>query len=91
MRYPFVLNDEYDRSVVQRELERRGIATFMVWSGNILRQPGFANIAHRAPAAGFPNADRIMDHALSLPAHHALSRRPISERSDSRSGSRPVS
>jgi CDP-6-deoxy-D-xylo-4-hexulose-3-dehydrase len=73
MRYPFVLNDEYDRSEVQRELEQRGIATFMVWSGNILRQPGFAGIEHRAPAAGVPNADRIMDHALSLPAHHALS------------------
>jgi CDP-6-deoxy-D-xylo-4-hexulose-3-dehydrase len=73
MRYPFVLNDEYDRSQVQRSLEERGVATFMVWSGNILRQPGFADVAHRAPDGGFPNADRIMDHALSLPAHHALS------------------
>ena len=27
----------------------RGIPTRMVWTGNILRQPGFAGIAHRAP------------------------------------------
>ena len=44
----------------------------MVWTGNVLRQPGFAAIEHRAPADGFPNADRVMDRALSLPCHHAL-------------------
>jgi hypothetical protein len=31
----------------------------------------FAAIGHRAPAGGFPNADRVMDRALSLPCHHA--------------------
>ncbi len=30
-------------------------------------------IEHRAPAGGFSNADRVMDGALSLPCHHALS------------------
>lgn len=73
MRYPFVLRDGLDRTAIQRELESRGIATLMVWTGNIVRQPGFARIEHRAPADGFPNADRVMDRALSLPCHHALS------------------
>ena len=72
MRYPFVLRDGIDRTAIQRELESRGIATLMVWTGNVLRQPGFAGIEHRAPADGFPNADRVMDRALSLPCHHAL-------------------
>src|SRR2546421_1431827 len=31
MRYPFVLRDGYDRTEVQRALEAKGIATFMVW------------------------------------------------------------
>ncbi len=44
----------------------------MVWTGNILRQPGFAHIEQRAPVSGLPNADRVMDRALSLPAHHGL-------------------
>ena len=44
----------------------------MMWTGNILRQPGFANIAHRQPAGGLPGADRVMNHALSLPLHHGL-------------------
>jgi dTDP-4-amino-4,6-dideoxygalactose transaminase len=38
-----------------------------------LAEPGFARIEHRAPDSGFPGADRVTDHALSLPAHHALS------------------
>ena len=44
----------------------------MVWTGNILRQPGFSEIEHRAPVDGFPNADRITEHALSLPNHNGL-------------------
>jgi CDP-6-deoxy-D-xylo-4-hexulose-3-dehydrase len=73
MRYPFVLREGFDRTAIQRELESRGIATLMVWTGNILRQPGFAGIDHRSPDGGFPNADGVMDRALSLPCHHALS------------------
>jgi CDP-6-deoxy-D-xylo-4-hexulose-3-dehydrase len=72
MRYPFLLDDGVDRTAVQAALGDRNVATRMVWTGNILRQPGFAEIPHRAPADGFPNADRVMDHALSLPTHHGL-------------------
>ena len=72
MRYPFILRDGLDRTEIQRSLERRGIATLMVWTGNVLRQPGFAGIERKEPAAGFPNADRVTERALSLPTHHAL-------------------
>ena len=47
--------------------------TRVVWSGNITRQPGFAGIARREPADGFPNADRVMASALMLPTHQAMS------------------
>ncbi len=72
MRYPFLLADDVDRTDLQAALADRNVATRMVWTGNILRQPGFAEIPHRAPTDGFPNADRVMDHALSLPTHHGL-------------------
>ena len=72
MRYPFVLADEIDRTQTQEFFLERNIPTRMVWTGNILRQPGFAHIEHRAPERGLPNADRVMDHALSLPVHHGL-------------------
>ena len=48
MRYPFLLDEAIDRTEVQQRLGERKIATRMVWTGNILRQPGFAGIAPRA-------------------------------------------
>ncbi len=73
MRYPFVLHEGIDRMELQRRLTDRGIATFMVWSGNVVRHPAFANIERREPADGFPNANVVTERSLSLPAHHALS------------------
>ena len=72
MRYPFLLADGVDRTEAQEFFLARDIPTRMVWTGNILRQPGFAGIARRIPEAGLPNADRVMDRALSLPTHHGL-------------------
>jgi CDP-6-deoxy-D-xylo-4-hexulose-3-dehydrase len=74
MRYSFELRDDelLDRTAVQQFLAERGVATRMVWTGNITRQPGFAGIEHRQPADGLPGTDRVMDRALSLPIHHGL-------------------
>jgi CDP-4-dehydro-6-deoxyglucose reductase, E1 len=73
MRFPFLLGDGIDRNHMQEFLLERGIPSRMVWTGNILRQPGFAGIAHRAPEGGLPEADRVMDRGLTLPSHHGLS------------------
>jgi CDP-6-deoxy-D-xylo-4-hexulose-3-dehydrase len=72
MRYPFLLRDGIDRTPVQEFLAERNVATRMVWTGNILRQPGFAQIAHREPEGGLPATDLVMDRALTLPIHHGL-------------------
>ena len=72
MRYPFVLAEGIDRTAAQEFFLERNVPTRMVWTGNILRQPGFAHIPHRAPADGQPMADLVMDRALSLPLHHGL-------------------
>jgi CDP-6-deoxy-D-xylo-4-hexulose-3-dehydrase len=72
MRYAFLLADGIDRTAAQEHFAAWGVPTRMVWTGNILRQPGFAHIPHRAPEDGLPNCDRVMDRALSLPTHHAL-------------------
>lgn len=72
MRYPFLLRDGIDRTPVQEFLAERNVATRMVWTGNILRQPGFADIADRQPADGLPGTDLVMDRALTLPIHHGL-------------------
>jgi CDP-6-deoxy-D-xylo-4-hexulose-3-dehydrase len=72
MRYPFLLADDIDRVAAQEFFAERNIATRMVWTGNILRQPGFAKIPHRQPDGGLPNTDRVMNRALSFPLHHGL-------------------
>src|SRR5262249_46429656 len=72
MRYTFLLAAGIDRTAVQEFLVERAVPTRMVWTGNILRQPGFAHLPHRAPDDGLPNTDRVMDRGLSLPSHHAL-------------------
>jgi len=60
------------RSTFQQHMERNGVDTRMVWTGNALRQPAFKGIAHRAPADGLPNADRVMEQGLILPSNHSL-------------------
>ena len=72
MRYPFLLADGIDRTAAQEFFVERNVATRMMWTGNILRQPGFAHIEHRQPAGGLPGADQVMNRALSLPLHHGL-------------------
>ncbi len=72
MRYPFMLAEGIDRTAAQEFFVERNVATRMIWTGNILRQPGFASIAHRQPEGGLPNCDAVMDRALSLPLHHGL-------------------
>jgi len=60
------------RGAFQEHMERNGVDTRMVWTGNALRQPAFKGIAHRAPAGGLPNADRVMEQGLILPSNHSL-------------------
>ena len=86
MRYPFLLDDGIDRTAAQEFFLERNIPTRMVWTGNILRQPGFANIVHRQPPDGLPNCDRVMDRALSLPLHHGLTSDDVGHLVDSING-----
>jgi CDP-6-deoxy-D-xylo-4-hexulose-3-dehydrase len=72
--FPVIIRPEsgLQRGAFQAHMERNGIDTRMVWTGNALRQPAFKNIAHRAPEHGLPNADRVMEHGLILPSNHSL-------------------
>jgi CDP-6-deoxy-D-xylo-4-hexulose-3-dehydrase len=62
----------FTRTQVQEFLFERGVETRMVWTGNILRQPGFAKIANRSPSGGLPHCDDVMDRSMSLAIHHGL-------------------
>ncbi|MFI1577882.1 DegT/DnrJ/EryC1/StrS family aminotransferase [Embleya sp. NPDC020630] len=74
LNFPILLNDDvpFSRGEMQSWLEKRGVSTRTVWSGNILRQPGFKDIVHRADPAGYPHADRVMERALIVPMNHRM-------------------
>jgi CDP-4-dehydro-6-deoxyglucose reductase, E1 len=60
------------RAELQSWMERRGIDTRMVWTGNAARQPAFRDKPHRQPEAGLPNADLVMEWGLVLPNNHNM-------------------
>jgi CDP-4-dehydro-6-deoxyglucose reductase, E1 len=44
-----------------------------VFTGNILRQPGYRDIVRREAPDGYPNADRVMRSGMLVACHHGLS------------------
>ena len=72
--FPIIMNPASGirRGDLQQWMERHGIDTRMVWTGNATRQPAFRHHPFRAPPGGLPNADRVMEWGLILPNSHSL-------------------
>ena len=69
---PFIRRD------LQIFLEKRNIQTRTVFTGNILRQPGFKQLPHKASAEGYPEADKVMRGGMLMACHHGLNDEQIS-------------
>lgn len=74
---PFIRRD------LQIFLEKRNIQTRTVFTGNILRQPGFKNCAHKAASAGYPEADKVMRGGMLMACHHGLNEDQITHMMES--------
>ncbi len=72
--FPILIKPESGvrRAAFQQHMEAQGIDTRMVWTGNVTRQPAFADKPHRIAPGGLPNADRVMEYGLILPCNHAI-------------------
>lgn len=72
--FPFLLHEDsgVSRGAFQQHMEKNGIDTRMVWSGNVARQPAFRDKPHRIAPGGLPNCDRVMAQGLILPANHGI-------------------
>lgn len=66
--FPFLVREDagFTRGELGRHLERRGMAPRMVWSGNLLRHPGFRDVPARRAPGGYPNADAVMERGLAI-------------------------
>jgi CDP-6-deoxy-D-xylo-4-hexulose-3-dehydrase len=71
--FPFLIRPEsgVGRGAFQKHMERGGVDTRMVWSGNITRQPAFRDKPHRV-SGKLENADIVMESGLILPCNHGI-------------------
>lgn len=69
-------NAPFIRRDLQIFLEKRNIMTRTVFTGNILRQPGFKNIACKRVDA-YPEADRVMRGGMLMACHQGLDQEQI--------------
>jgi CDP-4-dehydro-6-deoxyglucose reductase, E1 len=72
--YPLTVRKEapFNRRELQIFLENRNIQTRVVFTGNIIRQPGFRNATMKTDSAGYPISDQIMEGGILLACHHGL-------------------
>ncbi len=73
--FPLVVRDNapFTRNELQMFLESRGIQTRPIFTGNILRQPGFKTMARRERANGYPGADFVTRGGIVIGCHQGLS------------------
>ena len=72
--YPITIHKDapFTRTEMQIFLEKKNIQTRVVFTGNILRQPGFKNIKMKKDKNGYPEADKVMKNGILLACHHGL-------------------
>jgi CDP-4-dehydro-6-deoxyglucose reductase, E1 len=77
--YPLTIRPEspFTRTEMQIYLEKRNIQTRVVFTGNIIRQPGFKKIKMKKNQNGYPEADNVMKNGILLGCHHGLSKKMI--------------
>ena len=77
--YPITITNKapFSRTQMQIFLEKKNIQTRVVFTGNILRQPGFKNIKAKKNKSGYPEADKVMRNGILLACHHGLSAKMI--------------
>jgi len=83
--YPVIVKDDapFNRTDLQIFLEKRNIQTRVVFTGNLLRQPGYKDIDCIGKADDFINADNVMRGGILLALHHGLNEDQISHIHDS--------
>ena len=77
--YPITIteNAPFSRTQMQIFLEKKNIQTRVVFTGNILKQPGFKNIKAKKDNKGYPEADKVMRNGILIACHHGLTKKMV--------------
>ena len=78
--YPIIINDnsKIKRKDMQIFLEKLNIQTRVIFTGNILRQPGFKNIKRRTIKKKYDNADYVMSNGILIGCHQGMTNQMVS-------------
>ena len=76
--FPLILKETnyFKRKDLMIYLEKNGIQTRVIFTGNILRQPGFKKIKC-IKNKSYPNADYLMKNGILIGCHHGLNKSKI--------------
>jgi CDP-6-deoxy-D-xylo-4-hexulose-3-dehydrase len=72
----------FTRLQIATYLEKSNIQTRTIFTGNILRQPAFKNIPHRALPEGYPATDEIMERGFLIGCHHGMEEKHLQKIKD---------
>tara|TARA_B110000483_G_C18196032_1_gene543008 strand:+ start:1398 stop:2603 length:1206 start_codon:yes stop_codon:yes gene_type:complete len=78
--YPVILKSKikFNRKKLQIYLEKNNIQTRPIFSGNILRHPGFKNLINKDNKLNsFPGADYIMKNGILIGCHQGLKEKQL--------------
>ena len=78
--YPVILKSKikFNRKKLQVYLEKNNIQTRPIFSGNILRHPGFRNLINKKNKLNsFPGADYIMKNGILIGCHQGLKKNQL--------------
>ncbi len=67
----------FSRLEITTYLECHNVQTRPIFTGNILKQPGFRAITHRIIQGGCPATEEIMKHGFLVGCHHGLTVRHL--------------
>lgn len=72
--FPVVIKDNapFDRKGLATFLEKQGIQTRPVFTGDILKQPAFKSIPHRLAESSYKNTEQVMRGGMVFACHQGL-------------------
>ncbi len=76
--FPLTITEDapFSRLELTTYLEKNNIQTRVIFTGNILRQPGFKGIFHKG-LNDFPQADAIMKRGFIIGCHHGIEKKHL--------------
>ncbi len=77
--FPLIIKDTapFTRLELVTYLENKNIQTRPVFTGNILKQPGYKKIVHRSTQKYYPHTEKVMKDAFVVACHHGLTEAQI--------------